>query len=110
MTPPHRVRPAADRDLDGQADYLATQASLETALRFYDAAGATFEQIARMPGIGERWQSPDPRLAELRVWRIQGFPHHLVFYRPADDGIEIVRVLHGARDIDRVLETEGDGD
>ena len=106
MTPQYRVLPAADRDLDGQAGYLLEEAGLETALRFYDAAAATFEKLARMPGLGERRASPNPRLAGLRVWRIEGFPNHLIFYRPLADGIEIVRVLHAARDIDRVLESE----
>ncbi len=105
MTARYRVLPAADRDLDHQAAYLATQASLDTALRFYDAAGATFAKLADMPGIGERWPSTNPRLAGLRVWRIEGFGKHLIFYRPAADGIEVIRVIHGARDIDSVLES-----
>jgi toxin ParE1/3/4 len=106
MTSSYRVLPAADADLDDQAAYLACEASLEIALRFYDAAAASFEQIARMPGLGERRQTTNPRLEGLRVWRIQGFEKHLIFYRPDADGIEIVRVLHGARDIDRLLESE----
>jgi plasmid stabilization system protein ParE len=52
----YRVLPAADRDLDEQADYLATAASLETALRFYDAARSTFGKLADMPGMGEKWE------------------------------------------------------
>ena len=56
--------------------------------------------------MGERHESPHPRFAGLRVWRIQGFPNHLIFYRPIDGGIEVVRVLHAARDIDRALESE----
>jgi toxin ParE1/3/4 len=79
--------------------------SLETAIRFYDAAARTFEAIADMPGIGERRETANPRLAGLRVRRIEGFEKHLIFYRPVEDGVEIVRVLHGARDIDRVLES-----
>jgi toxin ParE1/3/4 len=59
-----------------------------------------------MPGIGERWLSSNPRLGELRVSLIEGFERHLIFYRPKQDGVDIVRVLHGARDIDRVLELE----
>ena len=35
MTGRYHVLPAADRDLDDQAAYLATEASLEVALRFY---------------------------------------------------------------------------
>jgi toxin ParE1/3/4 len=88
------------------ADYLAREASLETALRFYDAARSTFEKIAQMPALGERRDSANPRLAGLRVWRVEGFEKHLIFYRPTEGGIEIVRVLHGARDIDSVLDVE----
>ena len=110
MTVPYHVRPAAERDLDDLAAYLAQEAGLETALRFYDAVAATFEQIARSPGLGEIWKSTDRRLVGLRVRRTEGFSNHLVFYRPAPDGIEVVRVLHGARDADRVLRVESDLD
>ena len=106
MTPRVSVLPAADRDIDVQAEYLMREASLETALRFYDATAATFDKLARMPGMGERRESSNPRLAGLRVWRIDGFPNHLLFYRPIEGGIEIIRVLHGARDIDAVLDPE----
>jgi toxin ParE1/3/4 len=106
MTPGLSVLPLADRDLDEQAGYLARQVSLETVLHFYDAAAATFEKLARMPGIGERRDSTKPRLAELRVWRVEGFEKHLISYRPSGNGIDIVRVLHGARDIDRVLDSD----
>ena len=61
-------------DLDGLAGYLMQEANLEMALRFYDAAAATFEKLARMPGMGERRESANPRLDGLRVWRIDGFP------------------------------------
>ena len=108
MTQRFTVLPAADRDLDEQADYLARKAGLATALRFFEATAATFETLVRMPGMGERRESQVPRLAGLRVSRVTGFENHLVFYRPAEGGIEIVRVLHGARDIDSVLDTDGE--
>lgn len=104
MTPLYHVLPAADSDLDQQADYLAQEAGIDTALRFYDAARVTFEHIAQMPGLGESRDSADVRLTGLRVWRIEGFERHLIFYRPGPNGIEIVRVLHGARDVDRILD------
>jgi len=62
MTPRVRVLPAADRDIDGQAGYLMQEASLETALRFYDAAAATFENLSRMPAMGEQRETSNPRL------------------------------------------------
>jgi toxin ParE1/3/4 len=104
MTGRYCVLPAADLDMDDRAAFLASHASLETALRFYDAARSTFAELADMPRIGEQWPSINPRLTGLRVWRIEGFESHLIFYRPSADGIDIIRVLHGARDIDSVLE------
>jgi toxin ParE1/3/4 len=41
----------------------------------------------------------------LRVSGIEGFEKYLVFYRPVDDGIEVVRVIHAARDLGSVLES-----
>lgn len=106
MRPLVTLRPAADQDLNNQADYLAREASLEIALRFYDAAHQTFELLAAMPNIGEHRPSTNPRLKGMRVSRIEGFPNHLVFYRPTERGIEIIRVLHGGRDIEAVLNRE----
>jgi plasmid stabilization system protein ParE len=42
------VKPKADRDLDGQADYLA-ETELELALRFFEAAHNTFALLATQP-------------------------------------------------------------
>jgi toxin ParE1/3/4 len=49
-----------------------------------------------------------PRLADLRRWPVSGFPNHLIFYQPTEGGIEVVRVLHGARDLATMLENEGE--
>ena len=35
---------------------------------------------------------------------MKGFTSHLIFYRPARNGVEIVRVIHGARDIEGLFE------
>lgn len=103
MTPNCRVLPAVEQDVDGQAAFLSREASLETALRFYDAVASTFAELAQMPHLGEQRASPDVRFANIRVWRVNGFPNHLIFYRPTGDGIEVVRVLHSARDVNTIL-------
>ena len=59
-----------------------------------------------MPGVGGLWESDNPGLAGIRVSRIRRFKNYLIFYRVLDDGIEVVRVLHGARDIERFLARE----
>ncbi len=39
----------------------------------------------------------------IRRWRVNDFENFLIFYRPIDDGIEVIRVLHGARDIESLF-------
>jgi toxin ParE1/3/4 len=39
--------------------------------------------------------------AELRSFLVDNF---VIFYRPMDGGIEVVRILHGARDLPPLFE------
>jgi toxin ParE1/3/4 len=66
----------------------------------------TFEQLADMPELGSLREFKHPSLAQIRVWQVQGFRNHLVFYRPFQSGIEIIRVLHTARDIPTIFAHE----
>jgi toxin ParE1/3/4 len=99
------IRPRADRDLDEHAAFIARD-NLDASRRFYDAAAQAFEQLAMMPEMGSPRIFRNPALADLRLWRIPGFERHLIFYRPIQDGIEVIRVLHAARDIDGILGQE----
>ena len=94
--------PQARRDLADLATYIAKD-SVDAALRFLDAAEAECARLAEMPGLGADREFRNPRLGGLRFWAIKGFEKHLIFYRRTEGGIEIVRVLHGARDIDGML-------
>jgi toxin ParE1/3/4 len=101
------VRPRARRDIDEIADFIA-QDSVAVGRRFYDAAQDSFRQLAAMPGMGRLRQFRNPQMAELRSWAIRGFEKFLIFYRATDHGIEVVRVLHGARDVETILEVEAE--
>jgi toxin ParE1/3/4 len=97
-------RPRAIRDLADLAVYLAEESgSSDLAFRFLDAAEAGFEQLAAMPEIGVAREYRDPELAGVRMWRIAGFDHYLIFYRPTRSGVEIIRVLHAKRDIEALF-------
>jgi len=98
-------RPRAQRDLDEIAAYLQRD-SPNVAIRFLERAEETFALLAAMRLIGPGYPSRNPRLQGLRTWSISGFDRYRVFYRPAERGIEVVRVLHGARSIDALLEAE----
>jgi toxin ParE1/3/4 len=89
--------PRADNDLVEIARFL-TQASRnrDVALRFLDLVAARSETYASHPQLAESC----PELGQS----VRRFPigSYVVFYRPIDDGIELLRVLHGARDIPAV--------
>ena len=75
----------------------------DAARRFVAAAEDAIGKLAVMPHMGAVRESPDPTLAGLRQWPIKGFRNFLIIYRPLRDGIVVVRVLHGAQDMDRVI-------
>ncbi|HEX3355708.1 MAG TPA: type II toxin-antitoxin system RelE/ParE family toxin [Tepidisphaeraceae bacterium] len=98
-----RIRPAADHDVDELAAYIARQ-SLEQALRFYDAVADTYKLILQAPSRWPIYEFSNPRLGGIRKRAVRGFRNHLVFYRIDSNKVEIIRVLHGARDIPAILE------
>jgi toxin ParE1/3/4 len=98
-------RPRAIYAIINLAEYIG-QDSPASAERFMDATEETFKQLEEMPGLGHRHESPDPRLAGVRVWSVRGFPNHLIFYKPFERGIEVLHLLHGARDVDTALARE----
>jgi len=90
------VRPKADQDLEDQAYYYATEASPEVGHRFLVAAHDTFALLATQPAMGWHSKLRHPELKTLRVFRVSGFERMLILYRPLPDGVEILRLVHGA--------------
>ena len=71
----YQLTDRADVDLFEISLYLARQGSIETAERFIDAVHEQFARLADYPGMG----------------------------RALQEGILIVRVLHGSRDARRIF-------
>ena len=92
-----RKTDAALGDLEQLVDFLADEDS-GLAIRFVKAAEATFAALSEHPNLGSTHQSKLPELSGLQVWPVRKFRNILIFYRTTVDGIEVVRVLHGARD------------
>jgi toxin ParE1/3/4 len=42
----------------------------------------------------------------MRRFRVKEFENYLIFYLSRENGIEVIRVLHAARDIDSILAEE----
>jgi len=97
------VRARARRDILQNAGYLEEKGGEALAQRFVDAAQETFEALAVMPRAGVRCGFTRRSLERVRRWPVKGFENWLVFYLPKRDGVEILHIIHGARDIEGLL-------
>ena len=93
----YRVSDEARSDLEGIWFYIA-QDNPEAADRFIRAIISRFPRLAAMPQMGRQREELAPRLRSFPVGR------YVIFYRPLDNGVEIVRVLNGARDLPPLFE------
>jgi len=65
----------------------------DAADKVLDEIDNACQLLARSPQCG--------RLRKELAPKLRSFPtgNYVIFYRPQDDGIEVIRVLHGARDL-----------
>jgi plasmid stabilization system protein ParE len=95
------ILPQAELDIADLAAYIAADNPV-AARSFGDELNAKLEQIAEMPGFGFRVHGATTALRATRVSK--RFWRYLVFYREVgDDALEIIRVLHASRDLNRIL-------
>ena len=99
-------RPQATRDIVEIAVFIARD-SPRASSRFLNAVERTFAQLARVPRIGRVYPLDHPTLSDIRCFQVSGFASYLIFYRVVDGVVEVLRVIHGARDIPTLLAEEG---
>lgn len=73
------------------------------ATRVIEAAHETFKSLADRPGLGRLRKFSDSRLKDVRSWHVSGFDNYVIFYRPVPEGIQVLHVYHGARDIEALF-------
>lgn len=89
-------RPLAAADILDIWTYIAED-SIEQADRWVDRLDEKFALLATQPLMG---RARDELAAGLRSFP---FGRYVIFFVPIDQGVDVVRVLHGARDIDAVF-------
>jgi toxin ParE1/3/4 len=85
------ISPLAQADIDQIWDYIARD-SILNADRFVDRIEQRFGLLAANPRLGVAREDLRPGLRRFTHAR------YLIYYRPIRGGIEVVRVVHGARD------------
>jgi plasmid stabilization system protein ParE len=91
----------ARADLLTIANYIA-DFSIEAAHRVTDEIESSFAQLANMPGMGHFREEVLDR--HFRFWRVHSY---LICYRWDVTPIQIIAVVHGARDLDAFFEDRG---
>ena len=101
-----RIRPRARLDLLEQFVYFGEHAGVELAERYFAAVDQTCRRLLKHPHTGVAYETGIARLAGMRRVRVKGFENYLLFYLHHEIGIDVIRVLHGARDIDSLFSQE----
>jgi toxin ParE1/3/4 len=93
-----RKYPAAERDLIEIGVYIA-QDSPTNAERFVNAIEKECQKLADSPFVlGRSCEGLHPEL------RRYNFKRYAIVYRPAADGIELVGVFHGSRELEAMFD------
>ena len=92
--------PSAESDLTKIASYVARD-NPAAAIRLVDLIEHKCQSLAESPRMGR----PRPDVAKDKVPDLRSFPvgSYGIYYRPIDDGIEVIRIAHFARDVRRVF-------
>ncbi len=103
MSNRYSIKAQAREDLTKQAEYFELVSDARLSDRFLTAAETTFEFLGEFPGIGSFHETPHPELQNIRRWPIKGFPNHIIYYQEIPEGIVVLHVFHGARNVDPLL-------
>lgn len=90
--------PVAVSDLEELTSYIAQDnpvAAKDVRQDILDTA----DRLSEHPGLGIRPRFSAKRFAGIRFIPVHRYPTYLLFYRDSPDEIEVLRVLHGARNL-----------
>ena len=90
-------------DILEQADWYELQSGEDLAQRWQKAVTATLLRIRRSPNSGSPCRFRALELQGTRRTIIAGSPKHLVFYQFKKGTVLILRIVHGARDLESLF-------
>lgn len=96
-----RFTPQAATDLSDIWSYIAAD-NPKAADRVETAIYEACALIATSP-LGGQTRADLTRLP-LRFWTVQRYPNYILVYDPASKPLQIVRILHGMREVRRIFE------
>jgi plasmid stabilization system protein ParE len=94
---------AAVADVLEQADWYEAQSGQRLAKTWQKSVTDALLRIVESPLSGNLCTFEQSELRDVRRTPIKGFPKHLVFYRFRDGELRILRIAHGARDLESLF-------
>lgn len=91
-----KISHQALQDIENIWNYIAKK-NPQAADNLFDRLRTKFPQLAKFPQMGRTRFDLAPSLRCFLV------ANYLIFYRPIEQGIEIVRILHGSQDIEAMF-------
>ena len=88
------ITPTASRDIESILDYLAEKVSIEKAEQILEKINSKLQLLVKFPQIGRRRDELYPGLRSVPLG------DYLIFYRLVSEGIEVMRVVGGYRDLE----------
>jgi toxin ParE1/3/4 len=98
-----RFSEPAVSDILEQADWYELQSGPKLATRWDRAVTSTIVRISTVPKSGALCRFKAEQLQGTRRVPVGGFPKHLIFYQVEPRGIFVLRVVHGARDLESLF-------
>ena len=98
------LRVLAEQDIEQASLHYLTEGGEALALDFIEEAEQAFRRIGRNPAIGSPRYAFELGLEGVRAWPLRRFPY-LIFYIEQHNSLDVLRVLHGQRDIPAWLQS-----
>jgi toxin ParE1/3/4 len=96
--PQANISISAEADLAGIWAYIAQDSPSNADLFIDRIYRICQEELASNPHLGRLREELSDGLRSLV------FERYVIFYHPLPDGVEVIRVLHGMRDIDSIFD------
>lgn len=97
------ISEAAAADIVEQADWYEQQSGVELARRWERVVTSAVLRVMDHPRAGAITSFQHPELSNVRRLLIPGFPKHLIFYQVRKSEILVLRIVHGARDLESLF-------
>ena len=92
----HVISPPAIKDLEEIIDYFSSR-NVDAGERFINEFEKKCKNLANFPNMGRSYDDIKPSLRGLPL------AGYIIFYRIINDGIEIIRVVSGYRDLESLF-------